>query len=194
MTPRPNLNELSKIVFEDNRKKGFHEEEYSDEHYLMLVITELSEAVEADRKGKRADVESFNFTNDVSSFIPSRLFIDAFCENIKDTVEDELCDAVIRLLDFAGERRVDAQWLIEQAKESSISDAISVFDECKTLAEKIFILVSYLSRHNSYNSVVKGGISSIEALCKHLNIDLWLHVDLKLRYNRTREYKHGKNY
>lgn len=192
MTPRPNLNELSKIVFEDNKKKGFHDEEHSDEHYLMLVITELSEAVEADRKGRRTDPLDLAWAQATAD--EGHLTQEHFPQTIKDTVEDELCDAVIRLLDFAGEMRVDAQCLIEQATESGINEALFVFDRCETLAEKIFILVSYLSRHNSYNSVVKGGISSIEALCKHLNINLWLHVDLKLRYNRTREYKHGKNY
>lgn len=30
---------------------GWHEENLSDEHFLCLVISELMEAVEADRKG-----------------------------------------------------------------------------------------------------------------------------------------------
>lgn len=47
---RPDLNTLSKEVFKANKAKGFHDVEVSNETLLMLVITELSEAVEADRK------------------------------------------------------------------------------------------------------------------------------------------------
>ncbi len=45
------LNELRDKAYKIAREHGFHEEEFSDGHYLMLVISELSEAVEADRKG-----------------------------------------------------------------------------------------------------------------------------------------------
>lgn len=31
---------------------GFHDKELSNEHFLCLVISELMEAVQADRKGK----------------------------------------------------------------------------------------------------------------------------------------------
>jgi NTP pyrophosphatase (non-canonical NTP hydrolase) len=31
-------------------------------------------------------------------------------------------------------------------------------------------------------------------LCGYLGIDIEKHVELKMRYNESREYKHGKNY
>jgi NTP pyrophosphatase (non-canonical NTP hydrolase) len=31
-------------------------------------------------------------------------------------------------------------------------------------------------------------------LCGHLGIDIEKHVELKMQYNKSREYKHGKNY
>jgi NTP pyrophosphatase (non-canonical NTP hydrolase) len=31
-------------------------------------------------------------------------------------------------------------------------------------------------------------------LCGHLNIDIEKHVELKMKYNQLREYKHNKNY
>lgn len=51
---------MSKIDFNALRDRsykcacdhGFHDTDLSNGHLLMLVITELSEAVEADRKGK----------------------------------------------------------------------------------------------------------------------------------------------
>ena len=49
------FNELAKRAFENARAKGFHDVERKDNHWLMLVVCELAEAVEADRSGRRAD-------------------------------------------------------------------------------------------------------------------------------------------
>ncbi len=54
-----NLNELRNIAYKTACEHGFHDKELSNSHYLMLVITELSEAVEADRKGMRAKRREF---------------------------------------------------------------------------------------------------------------------------------------
>lgn len=45
------LNRLRDEAYATACNKGFHDEKHSDEHYLMLVITEIAEAVQADRKG-----------------------------------------------------------------------------------------------------------------------------------------------
>ena len=42
------LNILRDRAYKTACEHGFHEEELSDKHCLMLVITELSEAVEAE--------------------------------------------------------------------------------------------------------------------------------------------------
>lgn len=54
-----NLNTLRDEAFKIACEHGFHDTELSNEHYLMLVITELSEAVEADRKDRHADIAKF---------------------------------------------------------------------------------------------------------------------------------------
>lgn len=54
-----NLNELRNRAYKTACEHGFHDKRLSEEHCLCLVISELMEAVEADRKGKRADRESF---------------------------------------------------------------------------------------------------------------------------------------
>ena len=48
------LNKLRDRAYSIAKAHGFHEKEYSDETYLMLIITEISEAVNADRKGEHA--------------------------------------------------------------------------------------------------------------------------------------------
>lgn len=179
------LNKLSKEVFEANKAKGFHEEEHSVEHMLCLVISELMEAVEADRKGRRADMEHYvdilgspAHKNGISNEDWSHLFQ----HTIKDTVEDELADAVIRLLDMAGALGVNITEY--DCEYKCISDVFTV-----NIYEIIYTITSF---NECY--CISYAIDMIEGLCKCLNIDLWKHVELKLKFNSLRPYKHGKNY
>lgn len=61
-TKRPDLNLLATLVHTNAVRHGWWENQLSDEHYLTLVISELAEAVEADRKDSKADKESFEIT------------------------------------------------------------------------------------------------------------------------------------
>lgn len=47
-----NLNELRNIAYKTACENGFHDKDLSNAHILCLVISELMEAVEADRKGR----------------------------------------------------------------------------------------------------------------------------------------------
>ena len=91
---------------------------------LMLVVSELGEALEAHRKG--------NFVSETTKEFMMNHHADNmdFAAYIKDTFEDELADAVIRIAD----------------------------------------------------------------MCGYLQIDIEKHIELKMKYNATREYKHGKRY
>lgn len=44
------FNELRDRAYKNAVAHGWHEEELSDEHYLCLIISELMEAVQANRK------------------------------------------------------------------------------------------------------------------------------------------------
>ena len=94
---------------------------------LMLVVSELGEALEAHRKGKHSDLKVANMDSEKHT---DKTRIITFEGCIKDTFEDELADAVIRIAD----------------------------------------------------------------ICGYSNIDLEKHIELKMKYNETREYKHGKKY
>ena len=55
-----NLNELRDKAYKTACEHGFYDQELSNNHFLCLVISELMEAVEADRKGRRANVDRYN--------------------------------------------------------------------------------------------------------------------------------------
>ena len=77
-----NLNELRDEAYSIAKANGWREEEHSDEHWLMLVISEIAEAVQADRKNLHADVEAFKKYEEIIAFKEN------FERQIKNTVED----------------------------------------------------------------------------------------------------------
>lgn len=195
MKERPDLNILAKEVFEANKAKGFHDEERSNETLLMLVITELSEAVEADRKTQRANLNDFDVEierlEDANNY-NNLTFSETFENYIKDTVEDELADSVIRLLDLAGLRGYELE-----PQYQYHADLINEVLEDGSFVECIYLIVEKITILNYFESdeaKVRCIITYIDSLCESLSIDLWHHVELKLKYNQTRPTKHGKNY
>jgi NTP pyrophosphatase (non-canonical NTP hydrolase) len=98
------LNSLAHTIYLDNKAKGFHESERNKGEELMLVVTELGEAMECVRKDWYARWDDYD--KDIDS---GMLFPLAFKGNIKDTYEDEIADAIIRLLDICGSRGIDIE-------------------------------------------------------------------------------------
>ena len=49
------LNELKERAYKTAVEHGFHEEEKPDAYWLGLVMSEVGEAINADRKGRHAD-------------------------------------------------------------------------------------------------------------------------------------------
>ena len=92
---------------------------------IALIQSEASEALEADRKNRHADLISMQEQMQAHGFRT-----EDFQRYIKDTVEDEIADTIIRLLD----------------------------------------------------------------LCGMLDIDIDKHIELKMQYNSSRPYLHGKEY
>ena len=95
------LNILAERIHNGNKNRGFWDEKRNVGEMLMLVVTELSEALEAHRSGKM-----FNKANKIN-FLESDDMVQSFKDNIKDTFEDEIADAMIRLLDMCGGLGID---------------------------------------------------------------------------------------
>lgn len=98
------INELRDLAHEIAASKGFWDSERNVGEMLMLVVSELGEAVEAHRKGMFANHTGFA----LNSFGKDDMAkAEAFKEFMKDTFEDEIADAVIRLLDLCGGLGID---------------------------------------------------------------------------------------
>ena len=98
----------SREIYEANKEKGFHEDgEYSNDRIatmLMLTVSELSEALEALRKGHVLNGETCPA---VKMSMTLEEWSVRFEENVKNTFEDEIADTMIRLLDLCGKLEIN---------------------------------------------------------------------------------------
>jgi NTP pyrophosphatase (non-canonical NTP hydrolase) len=123
------LDYLIDRIHSNAKAKGFWDGPQNFGEKLMLVVSEAGEAVNSHRKGIHADLTRFR--NVLASYDDKEKYFDrVFESHIKDTVEDEIADTIIRLLD----------------------------------------------------------------MCGGYNIDISTHIRLKMKYNSSREHKHGAAY
>lgn len=115
------------------KEKGFWDEERNVPEMLMLVVSELSEALEALRKGHYSDpFATAVLAEDLNNWDDSLkdAWKNGFEKAVKSSFEDEIADVAIRLFD----------------------------------------------------------------MCGGLKIDLEKHIEMKMKYNSLRPYKHGKKF
>jgi NTP pyrophosphatase (non-canonical NTP hydrolase) len=104
------LNESAKQIHQNNKEKGFWDEERNVGELLMLVTSELGEAMEAHRKGRFAKLERLKFElSPTSELTYEQHYAEKFQYHVKDTFEDEIADAIIRLLDLSAGLNIDIE-------------------------------------------------------------------------------------
>lgn len=151
---------------------------------LMLIVTELSEAVEAHRENKHADIK--NYLSGIYEGMGHR----SFHSFIKDTFEDEIADVFIRLFDLCGYLKIEPGF-------SGI-----IVDKIENVPEHLFFINQYIcglyKRRFGLIENVRDNIKDILVLlgimCHQFKIDIDKHIKFKMAYNKTRPRKHGKEY
>ena len=186
------LNALKERAYKRAVAHGFHEEERPDAYWLGLVMSEAGEAINADRKGWLADAVLFN--DDLSKMS----FKDSFEAHIKDSVEDEIADIVIRLLDFAGMKGYTLS-----ISGLCILPSIVVIREFEknglpgTLIQLIGYLNSSLDQHSTERTIgiIIGVLNDcFDEMTGGSDCDLWWFVKQKMRYNELRPKLDEKKY
>ena len=185
-----NLQELAAKVHDNAVKHGWWENNHSDEHYLMLVISELAEAIEADRKGRMANAAWFEkMINETPSCHEAATYEERYAywfeTYIKDTLQDEMADTVIRLLDLAGAHGYEFSYRINECG----------ITRQRAFTENVCEIVQVVTNSNIQVSVrVILSIEMVDVLANTYGFNLWWYVEKKMEYNISRPYKHGKKY
>jgi NTP pyrophosphatase (non-canonical NTP hydrolase) len=99
------LSELCQTAHSDAVAKGWYETPRSLPELLMLIVSELSEAMEADRKRWISD-------RDPQDYLDGAYDEKWFADYIKDNLQDEIADFFIRGLDLCGYYKIDIEKFI----------------------------------------------------------------------------------
>ena len=114
------LNEIRDAIHNNSVAKGFWNEPNTNiTEKIMLVVTELSEAVEAMRKLQRDEFERYiaSCNGIIGTFDVNGYNEFDFKEFIKDSVGDEFADSIIRILDLCGRLGIDIEGHIKYKME-----------------------------------------------------------------------------
>lgn len=179
LTPKV-LNPLVIKAYTTARDQGFYNNDLSIEHHLMMLITEIGEVVQADRKNMRK----------------------ATINDCADTLESELADVAIRIMSLIGYLQ-DKDY-----KPHGIDGDIFSFDYrfgkgqlSHSLTEDLYFITQDIVRYviagtPSWVAVrcLQADLAYIFALTDNRNICLLDHINKKMEYNEKREYLHGCKY
>lgn len=186
------LNALKEQAYKTAVEHGFHEDVKPDVFYLGLVMSEAGEAINADRKGLHADTKAFE--EDEANGLP---FADNFKKHIKDSVEDEVADIVIRLLDFAGLKEYELSISPRCVQIDSVF--LRGLKKCG-LSGVLFQLMWALSDAFGQDRTAPciSGLFCIFSdnfeTTTGSDKDLWWFVENKMRFNEQRPMLNGKKY
>lgn len=178
------LNELSKAAHENAVIHGFWDGKPSTEQNMMLVLTEIAEAVEADRNETEPCDHRKLFENMLANGDDAT---EAFAIAVKNSKYDELADVCIRLFDMAGERGLDFT-------KMNPCRYIRTFDKFN-FADNAFGLAKGLCRDTyAIERRIQFGIHYVVEWCYAMGVSIEWFIRAKMEYNTTRGRKHGKRY
>lgn len=186
------LNALKERAYKTAVEHGFHEDVKPVTFYFGLVMSEAGEAINADRKGLHADAKGFE--EDEANGLP---FAESFKKNVKDSVEDEIADIVIRLLDFAGLKEYELSFISYYQQNNHVY--LRELKECG-LSGVLFQLMGALSDALDENCTGQGIIVLLSVFSDYFGMftgsdkDLWWFVEKKMRFNEQRPKLNGKKY
>ena len=177
-----NYNKLATEIHQTAVSKGWYKDPRSTDELLTLIHSEMFEAFEGYRGDKWARIkDKTTIIENLEAFISSITFSSFFQLHIKDTVEDEIADTVIRTLDMAAYLEIEIPEVKNVAMlhnfpniQKTIGKTIIGFYDEQMTGEKIAILLGLLQE-----------VSSL------YGFDFEAHIRLKMAYNATRSYRHG---
>ncbi len=177
------LSKVQQQISEIATAHGWHDEPKLPEHWCGLIMTEMAEAIEADRNGRRAYSDEFKKllgpNNETSLQLATGVyrsnFVTLYKNYIKGSIEEEFADVVIRILDMTqeiyGER---INWIGDYP-------CGEVFHEEKSFIENAWCFIRRVLAWDTID--ISDSVSFMFDWAHHLDIDLWQHIEWKTKYS-----------
>lgn len=207
-------NRLKFEAYNTAKAKGFHDHPFSPSEKIVLMISELSEMLEAHRKGHQftapAGQTKARFIYNLKEIASSKNkeeaenFLNLFKQHQKDTIEDELSDVIIRLFDYAGaightfeELKNNKEYMYEQMTTVEFPQKVL---KLMVMFTDYYKTISNTTIWDKIRRIFTKKIGMDDLLWKLIDfsqlngIDIGSHIYLKMKFNETRDRMHGKKY
>lgn len=187
------LYQYAERIHQTAKDKGFWDsgKDRNRDEMVMLIISELGECLEAHRKGKICSLPD-NMDKLIAHWMDTQsdedAFVRSFESRVKDTVEDEIADTIIRVLDYM--KGWEQPCVIRECRVKSTQNFGS------DLLEIVRLILYARQQEKSRLPIVDWGyvLAHLEAFCNWWEIDIDRHIRWKMRYNSGRIKLHGKKY
>ena len=182
-----NLNELSKEIHQNAVDHGFWDEERDFGEIIALCHSELSEALEEARAGKPMfyfksyySPAGYEIYTDMSEWHGEK----------PEGIAVELADCVIRILDWFGYKNKNLPYsrFYDFSKTESFCRFISGCHVCLARA------FEFEYDQDTWDKSMFGCINGIYIWAKQNNLNFDKIIHIKMDYNKTRPYMHGKKF
>lgn len=189
------LKQLMTKAYENAKAKGFYEPDLDINKALMLIITEMSEAIQASRHDRHGSIEGYNTYLEVSDEHT------AYEESLEGTVESEFADIAIRIMLLLG--WYDSQKVICLMNDTEIRKTeeyhkVEFEHGNYSLPDAMYLIITRMTYFPFSCSPawmntlrLQEILVMVFALVHIEGIDLVEHIRLKMQYNESRPYLHG---
>lgn len=186
-----NLQDYQARAFETAKAHGFHDEEHPLEHHLCLIITEIVEMVQADRKKRRIimGAEGLKHIWDLNNSDKKHIRA-MYDEFLCGTFEEEVADTIIRICDLA--QLLEATLIIDtdikyiKTDVSRLQTTGFAFTLIQTITNRMY--------HSDIPLLLKVVVEQMLLFASSRGMtvtEVFDTIRMKMEYNETRPAKHN---
>lgn len=180
---------IAKDIHDNAVKKGFWEKPVYLEQKLLLIISEICEAQDADRKRKTADLVAYHAAESAAKGQTK----EAYEAHVKDSFEAEIAGTLIRCIDYCVYNKIDFKLIREFEPKQEFADSTDVSTQLFYLAGLVGLLNN--AKTTNPSDILPRVIYFAFWLCwNRWSIDIVKFIHLEHEYNKQRPVKHGKAY
>lgn len=189
------LKQLMTKAYENAKAKGFYKPDLDINQALMLIITEMGEAIQASRHNRHGSIEGYNTYLEVSDEHV------AYEESLEGTVESEFTDITLRIISLLG--WYDSQNTIclmndTELKKTEEFHKVEFEHGNYCLPTAMYLIITRITYFPFSCSPawmntlrLQDILVQVFALAHAEGIDIVEHIKLKMKYNESRPYLHG---
>lgn len=181
-------------AYENAKAKGFYKPDLDINQALMLIITEMGEAIQAHRHNRHRSIEDYNKWLGVSEE-------QAYEESLEGTVESEFADVALRIMSLLGwynSQNIICLMNDTELKKTEEFHKVEFEHGNYSLPTAMYLIITRITYFPFSCSPawmntlrLQDILVQVFALAHAEGIDIVEHIKLKMKYNESRPYLHG---